>query len=63
MVQKEKALSCVTGGKQVIIVGGALGSWRVYLGGWETYHGVVGIGVRCWDASKGLHFGFSSLVQ
>ena len=28
-------------GKQVIIMGRALGSWRVYLGGWGTYHGRV----------------------
>ena len=32
-------------GKQIIIMDWALGSWRVYLGGWGTYHGTVGIGV------------------
>ena len=50
-------------GEQIIVVGRALGSWRVYLGGWGTYHGAVGTRVGYWDISKGLHYGISLLIH
>ena len=63
MGQKEKAQSCVTGEKQVIIVGRGIGVMEGISGGLETYHGPVDIGVRYGGPSKGLHFGLFPLIQ